>query len=221
MCIRDSYHAAFEVSSGRQPIDIEFRQSIPLYNATGIEGKPYQRLIDIVLDGGGARQHIFVETKSYKAPVLANRFSKWNLTRGNALVSDDGTSTKAVHKQFVLDRVATQNQNPTLRLGGDMQWWFHDFSRSAANSIRGYTNRDVDTAFRHLQELPLNGNSQIMRSSLGVRLNSRNNLRDLRSKLDVFNLINVLEGEIKAQLFENVAEDVFDELVTNSTHDIL
>jgi hypothetical protein len=221
MAVTVYYQIQYEITKKRQPIEIESSISIPLYNATGVNGKPYVRVTDIVLDGGdGIESNILVETKSYKSPVDPKRFTKWDLSRGNALVSEDKTSSKAAHKQFVLDRVAALNENGDLTIAGDIQWWFHGFTRSAQKSIKGYDERDVDGAFKHLQKLPLNGNSDIMKASLGTSINSSSNLKALRKKIGVFSVKKAILEDFKKELFGVIENSVYDELVINSKHDL-
>jgi hypothetical protein len=218
MAVMVFYQLSYEAKIGQQPIDIEKQIEIPLYENKLTDktfGTPYQRRIDVILEGNGDEDDVtLVETKSYKRPFDPKRFSTWNLSRGKDLVSEDKTESKAVHKQFYLDRLAAFASRSDRRLAADIKWWFHQFNRK---TIDGYTKSEVTKAFKALKKIPT---GKLAETSLGSKTGS---IRDgeLQSKINTFSVKKAILENFKNQLFQDVEDAVYNELIINTKHDTI
>ncbi len=225
MAVLAYYQLSYEAGNREnQPVDIEKTLNVQLLkrNAAGVAqayGREYVRKSDVVLAGEGSGNETIVEVKSFKRPVVAGRYTQWDLSTGKALVDEAGNS-KSIHKQFFLDRVAmTGRGNSFPKLVGDMRWWFHYFNRgSNSRGIEGYRDQDVREAVKKLLVLPKGRNQKVGRHSLGV--SSGNPTVGLAAKVNSFRLKSVLLQEFKDRLFEGIDDELFNELVVNSSHDL-
>lgn len=208
-----------------EPIEIEKTLKVNLFkkDASGYSKftkKPYIRYMDIVIKGSGEKNDL-IEVKSKKAPFNKNEYVKWNWdkakTKKNKKQND---SPKMLHRQFFLDRVATADRNdenvaPTL--ADDFKWWFHGFDRP---TIEGYKDADIKKAAAKLTQLPKD--AQIATDSLGGNVLDPNPGESAaKGKLKIFNLKNVLLDKFRKQLFADIDDEIYDELITNSKHDQL
>jgi hypothetical protein len=221
MAVTAYYQLSYEAGNiENQPVDIERQIGVQLFNKVGtVEtpfGNAYQRRTDIVLSGAGElKTETLVETKSYKRPFDPKRFGKWNLSRGKETEGSKTEDSKAVHKQFFLDRVAAFTNRTDGKIAGDIRWWFHDFNRA---TIDGYRASEIKQAFEKLGELP--SNSDVARASLKI-LPNQNPSKKLKPKVKAFKLKALLLDKFKSRLFNGVEDALYDELVTNSKHDLI
>ncbi|MBX2848064.1 MAG: hypothetical protein KTR16_07085 [Acidiferrobacterales bacterium] len=220
MVVTAYYHLQYEAGTETaKPIEVERTYSIPLFDSLTaskpFQDKAFQRRVDIVLKGDGAGKETWVETKSYKTPFDPKRYVEWNFTKGKQANEDlDDGESRAIHRQFFLDRVATQTINETRKLGGDLQWWFHGFKRK---TIEGYKTKDIEKARDALSEFP-SGANDVIASSLGVV--STRLVPSVDSKIDIFTVKTAILEAFKSKLFEELDETELDQLVLNSSHDL-
>jgi hypothetical protein len=216
------YQLSFETgNTAHQPIVVESNMSVQLRKKTLGQnlfqdaGKPYQRSSDIVLFGeGGTDGRVLIETKSYKRPVNKSYYKQWDLSKGKKLRDGDGND-RSNHKQYFLDRVATTDLSYAgiAPLAGDFKWWFHDFNRA---TINGYRSTEVNQAMGYLKKLPTS--RKIGSNSLG--LDKGNPSANLAGKAASFGLKALLLEQFRTRLFDGIEDDVYTNLVTNSTHDL-
>jgi len=99
--------------------------------------------------------------------------------------------------------------------GLDIRWWFHNFNRA---TIKGYNTQDAKKAFDKLKRLPSGkGGQSIGKASLG----SNQSANSLANKVASFSVRTELFTTLRTELFGVVEDDLYNELVLNSQHDIL
>ncbi len=223
MAVFSYYQLSYEFLPGApMPVDIETPSQVQLFSKSRTGevvpfGERFLRRTDILLrDGVGSPEDVntWVEVKSFKRPVDRKRFTQWDLSKGKDLVSRDTEESRALNRQYFLDLVATKSKHDPALLANKMQWWFHQFERVG---VHGYRSEELNEAYKLLHKMTTDKN--VSSASLGVKSGAKPPKN--RTNLDVFSVKNIILKKFKNELFGDLEESVYQELVINSEHDLI
>ncbi len=217
---------ARKIIAVQQPFDIQLY--IKSGNRITAFGGTIGRISDIVLSGNEGDNYVskkseLVEVKS----LLVTKISRKNKNAKNknwqsawGLWNVRKTDSYQNHREFYLDRVATQN-NPLVpdvdtQKAAKYEWWIQSFNRIG---IRGYEETsEMPYVYDQLRKLP-RGNG-VAAVSLGFSTRAEHdrtfNENDVKSDVKIFNIKHWLTSTAKNALLDGIGTELIDELITTS-----